>query len=652
MVRWGTGSIARMVSVALVSLLVGALVGASSGVAGTQDFTFSGRLTESTGKPIEGPVALAVKFYHVASGGTPVLSVTSGLEEVALQDGVFNIKLTLDVADYQTAFPSASQATYVEVTDLTHAPTAPYSRTRISVLPYASKVPVDSGIFAYDATTGRLTLAEAPQSGKYLKGNADGSVSWEIPASASSAETYSNKTIDAASNNITNIADANIKATAAISDAKLATISTAGKVSGGAITSGTIGGSTAIATSGNVTTTGAMGVGTDSPGSKLEVKGAGATSATSALNATNSSGTSMLYVRNDGRVGVGTTSPDSSLHVQSAASGKGLIIRNNATSPGNLTEWQGSDGTALTAISSKGGIEQVNVATATNLNSITNYANVTSVLDITHGGSTGSALNITDNAYNTGAISISKTTGAAPSNSAVSGVNISAAYAHSDAGFATHVGKGINAVVSNNTATSGTLYGAYVSATANQTTAVGLAVSAASSSGTAYAATFTGGKVGIGNTTPGHTLDVTGNINTSGCLKANGVADTGNCASDIRLKKNIVPITGALRRLSLLRPVHFDWRADEFPQLELGSAREVGLLAQELKEVFPELVAQADDGFYRVRYGLELHMQTIAALRELKEEKDAEIARLREEVELLRAYLCEQNSEAVICKSR
>jgi hypothetical protein len=53
-----------------------------------------------------------------------------------------------------------------------------------------------------------------------------------------------------------NIVNADISGSAAIADSKLATISTAGKVSGGAITSGTIGGSAAINTSGTITTTG------------------------------------------------------------------------------------------------------------------------------------------------------------------------------------------------------------------------------------------------------------------------------------------------------------------------------------------------------------------------------------------------------------
>lgn len=51
------------------------------------------------------------------------------------------------------------------------------------------------------------------------------------------------------------IVNADVSASAAIADSKLATISTAGKVSGNAITSGTISGSTAISTSGILATT-------------------------------------------------------------------------------------------------------------------------------------------------------------------------------------------------------------------------------------------------------------------------------------------------------------------------------------------------------------------------------------------------------------
>jgi len=58
------------------------------------------------------------------------------------------------------------------------------------------------------------------------------------------------------------IVNADISSSASIADSKLATISTAGKVSGSAITSGTIAGSTVIDTSGSITTTGVITDGT------------------------------------------------------------------------------------------------------------------------------------------------------------------------------------------------------------------------------------------------------------------------------------------------------------------------------------------------------------------------------------------------------
>jgi hypothetical protein len=71
------------------------------------------------------------------------------------------------------------------------------------------------------------------------------------------------------------IVNDDINASAAIADSKLATISTAGKVSGSAITSGTIAGTTAIGTSGNIATTGTLAVGQSSPATNTDLDVAG-----------------------------------------------------------------------------------------------------------------------------------------------------------------------------------------------------------------------------------------------------------------------------------------------------------------------------------------------------------------------------------------
>jgi len=62
---------------------------------------------------------------------------------------------------------------------------------------------------------------------------------------------------------------------------------------------------------------GNVGIGTASPGTRLDIVGSGITSSTASLNVMNASSTSALYVRNDGNVGIGTTTPSSKLELGS-----------------------------------------------------------------------------------------------------------------------------------------------------------------------------------------------------------------------------------------------------------------------------------------------------------------------------------------------
>jgi len=113
----------------------------------------------------------------------------------------------------------------------------------------------------------------------------------------------------------------------------------------------------------------------------------------------------------------------------------------------------------------------------------------------------------------------------------------------------------------------------------------------------------------------------------------------GTCSSDARLKKDVEPFPAVLERVVQLRPVHFFWRAEEYPELKLGTERSYGLVAQEVEAVFPELVTEDERGFKAVRYG-QLPFLLLQALRELKAENDslreaqaAELIRLRAELE-------------------
>ncbi|MCO4754932.1 MAG: tail fiber domain-containing protein [Bacteriovoracaceae bacterium] len=128
------------------------------------------------------------------------------------------------------------------------------------------------------------------------------------------------------------------------------------------------------------------------------------------------------------------------------------------------------------------------------------------------------------------------------------------------------------------------------------------------------------GYVGIGTDSPNDSLDVIGDIDATGCIQIDdSYIVGGDCFSDRNLKKNIEPLDGALERVTKLRPVVFDWD-EEKSEFHNKKGREIGLIAQEVEEVFPDMVVEDENGYKRIRYGIELNIQIIQALKELREE--------------------------------
>jgi hypothetical protein len=77
-------------------------------------------------------------------------------------------------------------------------------------------------------------------------------------------------------------------------------------------------------------------------------------------------------------------------------------------------------------------------------------------------------------------------------------------------------------------------------------------------------------------------------ISVNGSIGAGGSTTNIYNASDIRLKKNITPITLGLSTISALNPVRFNW-ADGFDLVETDKIL-LGFIAQEVQEVLPEAV--------------------------------------------------------------
>lgn len=116
------------------------------------------------------------------------------------------------------------------------------------------------------------------------------------------------------------------------------------------------------------------------------------------------------------------------------------------------------------------------------------------------------------------------------------------------------------------------------------------------------------GDVGIGTASPSDKLHVMGDIRigrggTSGCLRSfSGGTIAGTCSSDARLKRNFRPLGSVSDKLLQISPKFYQWRSDEFPEKNFGDQEELGLVAQDLINVIPELVQRDEDGLYRVRY--------------------------------------------------
>lgn len=84
-----------------------------------------------------------------------------------------------------------------------------------------------------------------------------------------------------------------------------------------------------------------------------------------------------------------------------------------------------------------------------------------------------------------------------------------------------------------------------------------------------------------------------GNVYTSGNFYATSNVTAYN-TSDERLKDDIQTLTGALSKINEMRGVSFTSKKD--------GKRYIGLIAQELQQVYPELVTEGEDGYLYVAY--------------------------------------------------
>jgi len=111
----------------------------------------------------------------------------------------------------------------------------------------------------------------------------------------------------------------------------------------------------------------------------------------------------------------------------------------------------------------------------------------------------------------------------------------------------------------------------------------------------------------------GSTLDVTGAIRATGDV-------TAFYSSDKNLKENISNIENSLDKVSKLNGVYYNWTKEaQEKHSHFGEEKEVGVIAQDVEAVLPEIVATREDGTKAVRYE-RLCALLIESVKELKKE--------------------------------
>jgi hypothetical protein len=99
-----------------------------------------------------------------------------------------------------------------------------------------------------------------------------------------------------------------------------------------------------------------------------------------------------------------------------------------------------------------------------------------------------------------------------------------------------------------------------------------------------------------------------------------------------KVKKNITPIDNALELVSRMNGYFYDCRTDEYPSLRMPEKRQIGFLAEEVKEVVPEIVGENDYGLTGVDYS-RISALLVEAVKELKVENE-ELRKRIEQLEL------------------
>lgn len=125
----------------------------------------------------------------------------------------------------------------------------------------------------------------------------------------------------------------------------------------------------------------------------------------------------------------------------------------------------------------------------------------------------------------------------------------------------------------------------------------------------------------------------TGALTVAGGIGVSGASNFGNditafASSDKRLKTNIQPIENPLEKINKLGGYTFEWIPNE--DIHPNTGNDVGVIAQEVEEVMPEVATTRDNGYKAVKYE-----KLVPLLIESIKQQQLQIKELQEKVKLL-----------------
>lgn len=104
--------------------------------------------------------------------------------------------------------------------------------------------------------------------------------------------------------------------------------------------------------------------------------------------------------------------------------------------------------------------------------------------------------------------------------------------------------------------------------------------------------------------------------------------------SDIAFKADISPLENVLPSVLKLNYISYNYKVDEFAQKNFPKTRQLGVIAQEVKSQFPELVRLDSEGDMQVNYSQlsTVALQAVKELSSLLEKSNERISKLETEI--------------------